>query len=54
MTYFDPLITDLFSAPLNSNLPEAPARDAKFVPTEIETRYFRQARITGYRLKKAG
>ncbi|AQQ70468.1 putative transposase OrfB [Limihaloglobus sulfuriphilus] len=36
------------------NLPEAPARDAKFVPTEIETRYFRQARITGYRLKKAG
>jgi hypothetical protein len=36
------------------NLPEIPARDAKSVPTEIETRYFRQARITGYRLKKAG
>jgi transposase InsO family protein len=37
-----------------SNLPEAPPRDAKSVPTEIETHYFRQARITGYRLKKAG
>ncbi|AQQ70979.1 putative transposase OrfB [Limihaloglobus sulfuriphilus] len=37
-----------------SNLPEAPPRDAKSVPTEIEIRYFRQARITGYRLKKAG
>jgi hypothetical protein len=36
------------------NLPEAPPRDAKSLPTEIETRYFRQARITGYRLKKAG
>jgi hypothetical protein len=35
-------------------LPETPPRDAKSVPTEIETRYFRQARITGYLLKKAG
>jgi hypothetical protein len=37
-----------------SNLPEAPAHDAKSVPSNIVTRYFLQARITGYRLKRAG
>ncbi|AQQ70500.1 putative transposase OrfB [Limihaloglobus sulfuriphilus] len=36
------------------NLQEAPKRDAKTVPDNIETRYFCQARITGYRLKEAG
>jgi hypothetical protein len=35
-------------------LPDMPARTAKSVPTEIEARYFRQIRITGCRLKKAG
>jgi hypothetical protein len=30
------------------NMQEAPAPDAKSVPTEIETRYFRQARITAW------
>ncbi|AQQ71443.1 putative transposase OrfB [Limihaloglobus sulfuriphilus] len=36
------------------NLPEAPARDAKTVPANIERRYFSQTRVTGYRLKSAG
>ncbi len=33
--------------------PEKPKRDAKTVPCNIEQRFFREARITGYRLTKA-
>jgi transposase InsO family protein len=32
--------------------PDKPERDAKTVPGNIEQYYFRQTRITGYRLKK--
>ena len=32
---------------------EKPARDAKTVPSNIERRYFKDTRITGYRLKDA-
>ena len=31
--------------------PEKPKRDAKTVPCDIEERFFRETRITGYRLK---
>ena len=33
--------------------PEKPKRDAKTVPCKIEQRFFRETRITGYRLKEA-
>ena len=33
--------------------PDKPERDAKTVPCDIEQHYFRQTRITGYRLTKA-
>jgi transposase InsO family protein len=33
--------------------PDKPKRDAKTVPCNIEQRFFREARITGYRLTKA-
>ena len=34
------------------NKPGKPERDAKTIPGNIEQRYFRQTRITGYRLRK--
>ncbi len=36
-----------------NNKPDKPERDAKTVPYNIEQHFFRQTRITGYRLKKA-
>ncbi len=36
-----------------NNKPEKPGRDAKTVPTNIEQHFFKQTRITGYRLTKA-
>jgi hypothetical protein len=33
--------------------PGKPKRDAKTVPTNIEQHFFKQTRITGYRLTKA-
>ena len=36
-----------------NNKPDKPERDAKTVPCNIEQHYFRQTRITGYRLTKA-
>jgi len=36
-----------------NNKPDRPGRDAKTVPCNIEKHYFRQTRITGYRLRKA-
>lgn len=35
-----------------NNKPDNPKRDAKTVPTNIEQHFFKQTRITGYRLKK--
>ncbi len=37
----------------NNNKPEKPERDAKTVPCSIEKHFFKQTRITGYRLTKA-
>ena len=36
-----------------NNKPEKPGRDAKTVPINIEQHFFKQTRITGYRLTKA-
>ncbi|MCD6395377.1 MAG: integrase core domain-containing protein [Planctomycetes bacterium] len=36
-----------------NNKTDKPERDAKTVPCNIEKHFFRQTRITGYRLKKA-
>ncbi len=36
-----------------NNKPDKPGRDAKTVPTNIEQHFFKQTRITGYRLTKA-
>ena len=36
-----------------NNKPNKPERDAKTVPCNIEQHFFRQTRITGYRLKAA-
>ena len=37
----------------HNNKPDKPKRDDKTVPCNIEQHYFRQTRITGYRLRKA-